>query len=93
MERRRGIPITLSLVFMEVAERVGLRCDGVGFPGHFLVRCGEPSQNLYIDPFHGGAPFAGGAARAAREAGIGRRFTRVVPCRGDAAADPAADAQ
>jgi len=55
VERRRGIPITLSLVFMEVAERVGLRCDGVGFPGHFLVRCGEPSQNLYIDPFHGGA--------------------------------------
>lgn len=53
--RRTGIPITLSLVYREVAERVGLRCDGVGFPGHFLVRCGDPSQNLYIDPFHGGA--------------------------------------
>ena len=65
VERRRGIPITLSLVYMEVAERVGLRCDGVGFPGHFLVRCGEPSQNLYIDPFHGGS-------RVSREALLAR---------------------
>lgn len=55
VERRTGIPITLSLVYMEVAERAGLRCDGVGFPGHFLVRCGEPEQNLYIDPFGSGA--------------------------------------
>ena len=65
VERRKGIPITLSLVYMEVAERVGLRCEGVGFPGHFLVRCGEPSQNLYIDPFHGGS-------RVSREALLAR---------------------
>jgi len=65
VERRKGIPITLSLVYMEVAERVGLRCEGVGFPGHFLVRCGEPSQNLYIDPFHGGG-------RVSREALLAR---------------------
>lgn len=55
LERRRGIPITLSAVFMEVAQRVGLRCDGVGFPGHFLVRCGEPDAAVYVDPFHQGA--------------------------------------
>jgi len=65
VERRKGIPITLSLVYMEVAERVGLRCEGVGFPGHFLVRCGEPSQNLYIDPFHAGG-------RVSREALLAR---------------------
>lgn len=53
--RRTGIPITLSLVYMEVAQRVGLRCDGVGFPGHFLVRCGEPTEPIFVDPFHGGA--------------------------------------
>lgn len=52
--RRRGIPITLSLVYMEVAQRVGLRCDGVGYPGHFLVRCGSPDRPIYIDPFNGG---------------------------------------
>jgi regulator of sirC expression with transglutaminase-like and TPR domain len=55
IERRLGIPITLSLVYMEVAQRVGLRCDGVGYPGHFIVRCGEPEQPIYVDPFHQGA--------------------------------------
>lgn len=54
IERRTGIPITLSLVFMEVAARVGLRCDGVGFPGHFLVRCGDPERPIFLDPFHQG---------------------------------------
>lgn len=55
IERRIGIPITLSLVYMEVAQRVGLRCDGVGYPGHFIVRCGDPEQPIYVDPFHQGA--------------------------------------
>jgi len=59
LERRTGIPITLSVVYMEVARRAGLRVDGVNFPGHFLVRCceGKPrtGAGLIIDPFHGGA--------------------------------------
>lgn len=54
IDRREGIPITLSLVYMEVAQRVGLRCDGVGYPRHFIVRCGEPEDPLYIDPFNQG---------------------------------------
>jgi regulator of sirC expression with transglutaminase-like and TPR domain len=54
IERRTGIPITLSLVYMEVAQRIGLRCDGVGFPGHFLVRCGEPEAPIFVDPFNQG---------------------------------------
>src|SRR5262245_36900378 len=41
LERRTGIPITLSLVYMEVAQRAGLHVDGVNFPGHFLVKCPE----------------------------------------------------
>ncbi len=52
---RTGIPITLSLVYMEVAQRVGLRCDGIGYPGHFIVRCGSLEAAIYIDPFHQGA--------------------------------------
>ena len=47
LDRRTGIPITLSVVYMEVARRAGLQIDGVNFPGHFLVRCpevGEPRQ-------------------------------------------------
>lgn len=59
LERRTGIPITLSLVYMEVARRAGLQADGVNFPGHFLVRCPEATRRggsgLIIDPFHGGA--------------------------------------
>ncbi|MCE7928587.1 MAG: tetratricopeptide repeat protein [Dehalococcoidia bacterium] len=55
IDRREGIPITLSLVYMEVAQRAGLRCDGVGYPRHFIVRCGEPEDPIYIDPLNQGA--------------------------------------
>jgi regulator of sirC expression with transglutaminase-like and TPR domain len=59
LDRRTGIPITLALVYMEVARRAGLLVDGINFPGHFLVRCPELASRggsgLVIDPFHGGA--------------------------------------
>ena len=59
LDHRTGIPITLSLVYMEVGRRAGITVDGVNFPGHFLVRCPEVtsrgSSGLIIDPFHGGA--------------------------------------
>ncbi|MBM3817669.1 MAG: tetratricopeptide repeat protein [Acidimicrobiia bacterium] len=59
LDQRKGIPITLSLVYMEVGRRAGIAVDGVNFPGHFLVRCPEVtsrgSSGLIIDPFHGGA--------------------------------------
>jgi regulator of sirC expression with transglutaminase-like and TPR domain len=59
LERRTGIPITLAVVYMEVARRAGLRIDGVNFPGHFLVRCrggaDRQTAGLIIDPFHRGA--------------------------------------
>ena len=59
LERRTGIPITLSLLYIEVASRAGVRVDGVNFPGHFLVRCpdmeGPGAKGIIIDPFHGGA--------------------------------------
>ncbi len=52
--RRTGIPITLSLVYLEVAQRIGLPADGVGFPGHFIVRYGTPGRFTYLDPFQQG---------------------------------------
>jgi regulator of sirC expression with transglutaminase-like and TPR domain len=59
IERRSGIPITLAIVFLEVAERAGLAAEGVNFPGHFLVRVPveetPATRGLLIDPFHGGA--------------------------------------
>jgi regulator of sirC expression with transglutaminase-like and TPR domain len=51
LERRTGIPITLAVVYMEVARRAGLQVDGVNFPGHFLMRFAP----LILDPFHRGA--------------------------------------
>jgi regulator of sirC expression with transglutaminase-like and TPR domain len=60
IDRRTGIPITLSLVYMEVARRAGLPVEGINFPGHFLLRCRAGRKHTYyedliIDPFHGGA--------------------------------------
>ncbi len=52
LERRTGIPITLSLVLVEVARRSGLPLRGVSFPGHFLVKLEGPELRV-LDPFHG----------------------------------------
>lgn len=55
LERRLGIPITLSLVYMEVARRLGLPLAGVGFPGHFLVKYVSPSgAEVFVDAFNAG---------------------------------------
>jgi regulator of sirC expression with transglutaminase-like and TPR domain len=54
IERKTGIPITLSVLYMEVAQRVGLTLDGVGFPGHFLVKCVGDGEEIVIDPFNSG---------------------------------------
>ncbi len=54
LDRKRGIPITLSIVTMEVARRVGFALEGVGFPGHFIVRHVAGDREILIDPFHRG---------------------------------------
>ena len=54
LDRRLGIPITLSVVYMEVARRLGLRVDGIGLPGHFLVAAERDGTSLLLDPFNGG---------------------------------------
>jgi regulator of sirC expression with transglutaminase-like and TPR domain len=54
MERKKGIPITLSVLYMEVAQRIGFPLHGVGFPGHFLVKYMDDAQEIVIDPFNGG---------------------------------------
>ena len=51
LDRRRGIPITLSVVVMEVGRRLGLDLAGVGMPGHFLVR-DRDDDDAFVDPFH-----------------------------------------
>jgi regulator of sirC expression with transglutaminase-like and TPR domain len=54
LERRLGIPITLSVVFLEVARRLDLPAEGVGLPGHFIVSIAGEDAPVYLDPFHGG---------------------------------------
>lgn len=54
LSTRTGIPITLSLVFMEVARRLQRPVAGIGLPGHFVVRYQDDSYSAFLDPFNGG---------------------------------------
>src|SRR5436309_1641853 len=76
LDRRTGIPITLAMLYMEVARRAGLQVEGINFPGHFLLRCPgrfglQGSDDLIIDAFHGGALLSDDALR--------QRFRRHAP--------------
>ena len=54
LDRKTGIPISLSVLYIEVARRVGLSLQGVGFPGHFLVKYGGGNEEIVLDPFNQG---------------------------------------
>jgi regulator of sirC expression with transglutaminase-like and TPR domain len=54
LDRRTGIPIALSVVYIEVARRLGQPVSGVGLPGHFIVEYNDGEFATYIDPFHSG---------------------------------------
>jgi regulator of sirC expression with transglutaminase-like and TPR domain len=53
LETRRGIPITLAVLYIELASQIGLTARGVSFPGHFLVKLKLPRGEVVIDPFSG----------------------------------------
>jgi regulator of sirC expression with transglutaminase-like and TPR domain len=88
MDRRTGIPITLAVIYIEVARRAGVAVEGVNFPGHFLVRCpagrGQFAEDLIIDAHHGGALLSEEACRA-----MFLRHSRLA----NHSDDPAADAR
>ena len=82
LDRRTGIPITLALVYMEVARRAGVRVEGVNFPGHFLLRMPDPfetsthaERDLIVDPFHGGAVLSESDCRRLLVDRVGARAT------------------
>jgi regulator of sirC expression with transglutaminase-like and TPR domain len=54
LTRRVGIPITLSIVYIEIARRLAKPVFGIGMPGHFLIQYDDGEYSTYIDPFHGG---------------------------------------
>lgn len=55
IDRRIGMPITLSVIFLHVASRLGLNAAGVGLPGHYIVKVQFELNEVYVDPFHEGA--------------------------------------
>ena len=54
LARKTGIPITLSILYLEVGQRLGLKLKGVSFPGHFLVKVRVTGGELVLDPYAGG---------------------------------------
>ncbi len=54
LERRIGIPLSLSTVYLLLAGRLGVPLHGIGFPAHFLLKFESPTQEFFIDPFNGG---------------------------------------
>lgn len=54
LERRLGIPITLSVIYVDIAARLGVPAFGIALPGHFIVGVRERESNILLDPFHGG---------------------------------------
>lgn len=71
LERRVGLPISLSVLYLEVARRAGIPIFGVSFPGHFLVAAEAAGGKLVMDPFQGG--------QILTEAGCGDLLKRVAP--------------
>jgi regulator of sirC expression with transglutaminase-like and TPR domain len=54
IDRKLGIPISLSIIFLHIAQKVGLRAIGVGLPGHYIVKVQFDLSEVYVDPFHEG---------------------------------------
>ena len=92
LDRRTGIPISLSTVYITVARHGGLPISGVGFPGHFLVKLAGEGEEIVLDPFNRGAILTdadcqtlldratGGRARFSREL-LGATGTKAILAR------------
>lgn len=73
LERRRGIPITLSLVLVEVGRRLDLALHGIGLPAHFIVGFQGGGCRVLLDPFHGGAVLTPEGCQEVVSRAVGRR--------------------
>ena len=77
LDRRLGIPISLSVVWIEVARRAGLRLQGVGFPGHFLVKyASKGGPEVFVDAYHGGEMLSADECAARHHARSGQELDR-----------------
>jgi regulator of sirC expression with transglutaminase-like and TPR domain len=69
LDRKTGIPITLSVLYMEVGRRIGLKIEGVGMPGHFIVKCRHNGAEIFVDAF--------GRGEILLEEGCARKLTQL----------------
>ncbi|GAA2996969.1 transglutaminase-like domain-containing protein [Streptomyces fulvorobeus] len=83
LRRRRGLPILLSVVWIEVARRAGAPVYGAALPGHFVIGFGDPDERVLADPFAGGAPLTGQEAEllVAGATGASLEPSMLVPAR------------
>jgi regulator of sirC expression with transglutaminase-like and TPR domain len=78
LDRRLGIPITLSLVLIEVGRRLGLVMEGIGLPGHFITGARMGGEHVLLDPFNGGAILTGEACGDLVARAVGRPVELTV---------------
>lgn len=64
IDRRRGLPVALGILYIHAARAQGWTCSGLAFPGHFLIRLEAPDHRAILDPFHDGEAVDAAALRA-----------------------------
>jgi regulator of sirC expression with transglutaminase-like and TPR domain len=74
LDRRTGLPITLSIVAIAIGRRAGLEVSGVGLPGHFIAKVSAGSEDALFDPFHGGRALTSTDCEALVQQTTGRPF-------------------
>jgi regulator of sirC expression with transglutaminase-like and TPR domain len=78
LERRRGLPILLSVLYLATAQRAGIALCGVGLPGHFVVGDLSAREPVLIDPFEGGTPVVANTPRLVRAWGAHETALRIL---------------
>jgi regulator of sirC expression with transglutaminase-like and TPR domain len=75
LERRLGLPISLSVIYLELGQQLGLAVVGVGLPGHFIVSLAGEDGPIFIDPFHAGRQLSLADCRALARRSVGPEVT------------------
>jgi regulator of sirC expression with transglutaminase-like and TPR domain len=71
VDRRKGLPVALGILYLHAARAQGWNCVGLAFPGHFLIRLGDGGDRLILDPFHDGVVCDAAALRELLKATAG----------------------
>ena len=79
LDRGLGNPITLSVLYMEIGRRAGYHFHGIGLPGHFVIRAGEGSESIFVDPFDAGGLLSRRECIAIVQRATGRPGRRSIP--------------